>query len=196
MNDTQANSHSSQDQNPYRSPVVENSVAIPPITRAELVRREHLNHESSVKAIGGLFLLGTGIWLVLGITAIVESFAGGTTALGSTPMTLLTALFAIALGVAGVGLRMLRPWGKGMCAVMCGGSIIAQLYAPGLGVILSAYILYLLFCKKGRMVFSQEYRQIIQETPHVRQRTSVVLWFVLAAFLYFLVTSLFVVLRR
>ncbi len=41
-----------------------------------------------------------------------------------------------------------------------------------LQAIIPSYILYLLLSKKGSMVFSSEYRRIIERTPHIQYRTS------------------------
>ena len=191
MADKHTNAHSSEDINPYRSPVVENSVAIPPITDAELTRRLHLNHESSVKAIGGLFLLAAISMLLVAVVSTIRVWASGAPIvmlLGGA--TLLSPFLVVLFGVTGVGVRLLRPWGRVLCAGICTGSILIGLISPGLRLLVPAYVLYLLFCKKGRMVFSAEYQQIIRDTPHVKPRTSIVAWLVLAVFLIGLVALL------
>ena len=43
-------------------------------------------------------------------------------------------------------------------------------------MIIPAYILYLLLSSKGAMVFSTEYKEIIARTPHVKYRTSCIVW--------------------
>jgi hypothetical protein len=43
-----------------------------------------------------------------------------------------------------------------------------------IGTLINGYILYLLLSKKGRKVFSDEYRQIVSLTPHIKYRTSIV----------------------
>ena len=48
-----------------------------------------------------------------------------------------------------------------------GGSVVLSL--------ILGYILYLLLSKKGSMVFSPEYRLIIERTPHIKYRTSWIL---------------------
>ncbi|HKB60455.1 MAG TPA: hypothetical protein VKC56_10480, partial [Gallionellaceae bacterium] len=48
------------------------------------------------------------------------------------------------------------------------------------GTVISAFILYLLFSKKGAMVFSDEYKQVIADTPDIKYRTSIIVWIFLA----------------
>lgn len=48
------------------------------------------------------------------------------------------------------------------------------------GTLINAYILWLLFSKKGKRVFSVDYQRIIAETPHIKFRTPIFAWVVLA----------------
>ena len=183
-------------ENPYRSPTAESTVAIPPITQAELIRRQHLNHEASIKAIGGLYLLGAMIWLALAIGVVVTVLAGPGFNFGPTfpaPaswVSLMLGFFIVIPGIAGWGLRTLRPWGRWMAVLISVVMIALSIWSPGIGVLLSGYVLYLLLCKKGQMVFSQEYQQIIQQTPHVRIKTSAVTWVVLILFIVGMISLL------
>ena len=52
----------------------------------------------------------------------------------------------------------------------------ASLAGAVVGSIIPAYVLYLLLSAKGTMVFSPEYKRIIAETPHVKYRTSCIVW--------------------
>ena len=45
-----------------------------------------------------------------------------------------------------------------------------------LGTIINGYILYLVFSQKGTTVFSDEYHAVIAQTPHIKYRTSIVVW--------------------
>jgi hypothetical protein len=44
------------------------------------------------------------------------------------------------------------------------------------GTIISGYLLYLLLSAKGEMVFSSAYKEVMQATPHIRYRTSIIVW--------------------
>lgn len=178
----------SEGDNPYRAPNVEAAMPIPAVTDAERIRRQHLNHEASVKAIGGLYLLFAVVWFI--------GMAGGLTAWLTAPappnqampifagtFTVLSLALAATLTFAGVGLRLLRPWGMWAAAMLSLVSIVLGLFLGNvIGIVLSAYVLYLLFCNKGQTVFSPEYQQVIRETRHVRLKTSIVTWIVLVLF--------------
>jgi hypothetical protein len=82
----------------------------------------------------------------------------------------------------GIGVRGLKSWARIPAGIL---SSIGLLYL-GLGTIVNAYILYLLFCQKGKTVFSDEYKRVIAETPHVKYRTSIVAWVVLGLLLLFI----------
>ena len=88
------------------------------------------------------------------------------------------ALFAL-LGAGqiwvGTGLRRLRRWARIPTGILSG---LGLLGFP-LGTVINAYILYLIFSQKGKMVFSDEYQAVIEQTPHIKYRTSIVVWILL-----------------
>jgi len=73
------------------------------------------------------------------------------------------------------GVRKLLPWARTTASVLAG---IGLLGFP-LGTLINAYILYLLLSKKGKRIFEADYKAIIDATPHVKYRTSIVVWIVL-----------------
>jgi uncharacterized membrane protein len=58
------------------------------------------------------------------------------------------------------------------------------------GTLINGYILYLLYSKKGKMVFSEEYQAIRLATPHVKYKTSVVVWVLLIIILLLLAAAI------
>ncbi len=72
----------------------------------------------------------------------------------------------------GLGLQKLIPWTR------IAGIVFAAIGLLGfpIGTLISIYFLYLLVSKKGEYVFSDEYRQIREQTPHIRYKTSMILW--------------------
>ena len=52
-------------------------------------------------------------------------------------------------------------------------------------------VLYLIFSAKGKMVFSDEYRAVIEQTPDIKYRTSVIVWIVLGLILVIIAFGLF-----
>jgi hypothetical protein len=144
-------------------------------TAADQVRNQYLKHEASVKSIGLLYYLGGGGLLLMGIVAI---FVGPSDASDSVRQPLMAAVF-LGLSViqfwVGTGVRRLKRWARVPSGILSG---IGLLGFP-VGTLVNAYILYLIFCRKGKMVFSEEYRAIIEQTPHIKYRTSIVVWILL-----------------
>ena len=147
-------------------------------TAAEAMRKEHLKHEASVKSIGFLYYLGGAAMLLLGVIMIVGIGAGGG-AQEPFPVILMS-VFVLVFGAGqlwvGHGLRGLRRWARIPTGILSG---LGLLGFP-VGTIINAYILYLVFSAKGKTVFSDEYQAVIEQTPHIKYRTSIVIWILLA----------------
>jgi hypothetical protein len=52
------------------------------------------------------------------------------------------------------------------------------------GTLINGYILFLLFGRKGKTVFSEEYQVVIEQTPHIKYRTPLVVWILLGLVLF------------
>lgn len=160
----------------------------------EDIRNEHIKHEAAARGasvvyvVGPIILVGNGILFVL--QAAAPRSAGA--------ITVLVVLFVIGVPqlAAGVGMWRLKPWARptaGMvaalsCLVLPFSPVVALFAFLGpmiflIGIIINGFILYLLFSKKGKMVFSPEYQEVIAQTPHIKYRTSIIVWIILAAFL-------------
>lgn len=163
------------DTNPYASPQV--SQIREEATDDESVRRAHLSHEASVKSIGSLYLISAGLLLIALPLVIVNA----TAPLGSlevlVPVSIFGAFFALSAALA-YGLIRLRPWAR-WSAVALG--ILGLLSFP-VGTLINAYVLYLLFSKKSGVVFSADYHRVIAATPHIKYRTSRLVWMLLLFF--------------
>jgi hypothetical protein len=152
---------------------------------AEQLRQAYIKHESSVKSISLLyFLAGFGL-LMAGIGFFIsgindESAEAVGAAIGGSLMAFLFCAGFIALGI---NLRRLRRWTRIPIGIISG---IGLLGFP-IGTLIHGYILYLVFSEKGKMVFSDEYREVIRQTPHVKYRTSLAVWIILAILLLILV---------
>jgi uncharacterized membrane protein YphA (DoxX/SURF4 family) len=157
--------------NPYAAPaaLVDDVPANP---EADAIRRAHINHEASIKAVGFLYYLGGVLLTVGGIASLV----GAPRAAAGAAIALLLVVVGIGQLFAGWGVRSLRPWGR---IVGCVLSAIGLLGFP-IGTLISGYILYLLLSKKGRTIFTPGYQEVIAATPHVKYRTSIVVWIFLA----------------
>lgn len=71
--------------------------------------------------------------------------------------------------------RKLKSWARIPTAILSG---IGLLGFP-VGTLINGYILYLVFSRKGVTVFSDDYKRVIAETPHIKYRTSIVVWIIL-----------------
>jgi hypothetical protein len=187
------------DDNPYAPPQAPirrvGSAELPSdMVEAEVIRRTYLSHEASVKSIGSLHYLGVALG-VMGFAVMIFTGLSGTVAEGRNSAPFVGAVVYLLVVVSvnlvmGIGLTGLKPWARwtevvlasillliyllGTLAAAVGnspfdGSVIAG--AVVISLILS-YILYLLLSKKSSMVFSPEYRLLIERTPHIKYRTS------------------------
>lgn len=152
---------------------------------AEQIRQAHLSHESSIRAVGMLYLLGGALLTlscVLGLTAmlmaVVATGGGGpkVASLLGFVGTFVYAALAVLMFWLGRGLRRLNPSVRIVAAVIAGIGLIGF----PIGTLINAYVLWLLLSAKGKTVFSEDYRRIVAETPHLRYRTPWWVWVLLA----------------
>jgi hypothetical protein len=174
--------------NPYAPPRAHVDDAAQSNSEAEEIRQEHIKHETSVRSIGILYYLSGGAMVALAIALIAGPARTGTLSAGIGVIYL--GIGVLMLFVAR-GVRKLRPWARTTTTVL---AIIGLLGFP-VGTLINGYILYLLHSKKGKRIFEEDYQDIIEATPHVKYRTSVVVWIVLGllvlAFLGIMAAALF-----
>lgn len=155
--------------NPYAAPAapVED---VGTNAEAEAIRRAHISHEASIKAVGFLYYLG-GVGVTL--AGIMGLASGGAEALVVSALML---LIGVGQFFAGWGVRGLTKWGRVLGCIV---SALGLLAFP-IGTAINAYVLYLFLSKKGRTIFSPEYKDVIAATPHVKYKTSIIVWIFLA----------------
>jgi hypothetical protein len=142
---------------------------------SESIRKSHLSHEASVQSIGCLYYLGAAFGIPMGLFYLGTAVSGGFIDEG-VPVAIMVVVgfFVLGMGLAqgfmGYGLRRLLPWAR------IGGIVISAFGLLGfpIGTLISAYCLYLLVSKKGEVVFSDHYRQVISQTPHIVYKTSII----------------------
>ena len=182
-------SQSDAQPNPYAPAVI--SSGDPTVgSRSEQIRKQHLSHEASVKSIGILYILGGLAGIGFGIMFIVQALDG--TLPGEAVMiTLIVGIVCLLLSafqlMVAVGLRKLAPWVKIPGMILAG---IGLLGFP-VGTLINGYILYLLASAKGTMVLSPEYKKIIAETPHIKYKTSIVIWILLGLLGFVILLAIF-----
>ena len=163
------------------------------LSQAELIRKSHLSHETNVKSfgclytlggilgiLGAIFYIGIGIFVMAGGVVSEELQplvfgANGDPMVAGITTTLVGVIFlaiAVAQLFAGRSMQTLNPSGKILAIVV---AAIGMLQFP-CGTLISGYLLYLLVSAKGRTVFSSAYKEVMQATPHIRYRTSIIVW--------------------
>lgn len=148
------------------------------------VRKTHLTHEASIKSIGLLYYLAAVIMPVAAISEILRP-AGEDKGL---PWYVLVLLLVMALVYAVVGrwFRTLNPKARIPGAII---SVLGLLAFP-VGTLINGYILYLIFAKKSKVVFAEDYRAVIAATPEIKYKTSVLVW-ILAGLLVVVLVGVF-----
>jgi hypothetical protein len=193
--------------NPYAPP--EASLSAPPtdlipagdLAAAEAVRRAHIGHEASIRSIGVLHYMAAFFAILAAASVVLVSL----TALQQRPqfpriiMIAAGGVYALigALHLAlGLGLRRLQNWARYTDAVLIAGVLFIYGIAAvvnlatsgdprilivigGVATILG-YILYLLLSSRAATIFSAEYKAIIEQTPHIRYQTSLLVKIFLA----------------
>jgi hypothetical protein len=204
------------DPNPFEAPRAEigrRANLLGDETEAELIRRANLSHEASVKSIGSLYYLGAILQLINVILLLV---GGGrqNQVPGVTPETVQTmpamqvvvSVFSMALQFAlGYGLTHLQTWARWtVFAFTILGLIMIPVISIGLfalnpivagvfllvGESILGYIVYLLVSAKAGIVFSHEYKVVIEKTPHIKHKTSVILKIFLGLLLFLIVIGI------
>ena len=163
--------------NPYAPTPTTNDAYVQAVpSDVEQFRKKYLTHEASVKSIGVLYLIGAFLLVPMGVFIIVGSLSGGNQANGAPLVIAAVGGFYIILGFfqgfVGAGLRKLRGWTRTAAIVL---SAFGLLGFP-VGTLISGYFLYLLASEKGRIVFSEQYKEAIAQTPHIKYKTSIVVW--------------------
>ncbi len=181
--------------NPY---AVTSNPTLNVVSDAESIRKAHIKHEASVQSIGTLYLLGGSLGLLLaigyaigvGVALTASTPTPATVFIGLTIMSLLVGSLAILQLVAARGLWKLQQWARIVAIAL---SAIGLIGFP-LGTLICGYFLYLLLSAKANVIFSDEYQAIIAQTPHIKYRTSLIVWILVGVLAVVLLAILFVVL--
>lgn len=144
---------------------------------ASTIRNEHLSHEASVRSIGTLYGILSFVCLLAVGVGIIRALAGVEELDFQKSLTILPT--GIVLAFVARGLRKLRSW------TLFPAALVSLVFLPAcpLGTFICIRILYLLFSYKGGVVLSAEYRDVIRQTPHIKYKTSIVVWILLAMLL-------------
>lgn len=169
--------------NPYEAPQTFEAPPVQP-DDPEFIRKQHINTEASIKSIGALYYLA-GIFLlirgIIGFSDLPSVIHHGVSVLGEAAAYGLYLLCAVFSFVVGTAVRKLKSWSQIGVGILSGIGLLAF----PVGTLVNGYILFITLGKKGRMIFSERYKEIIAVTPHVRCRTSKATWILLGVVLLF-----------
>jgi hypothetical protein len=174
---------------PYAPPLAAVNDPAAGSSEVEAIRREHLAHERQLKSVGILYYFA-GTMVVIGFMAFFIAWVlpapGNTkTPPGIFAITVLYFVLGVLSLVLGYGFRRLKPWVTVPATIL---SALGLLAFP-VGTLINARILYLIYCKKGRIVLAHGYSDVIAATPHMKYRLTAGDWIALG-FLGLLVLGL------
>jgi hypothetical protein len=170
----------------------------------EAVRLAYLSHESNVRSIGTYYYFSGGLLVFLAAIVILCGLIATLGAQGKSMVPLVAVIVeALVLGaVAGLLLwcagkfKRLDPRG------IIPGTIVAAigLLSIPIGTVINGFILYFIYSDKGRFVFSDEYRRVVEATPQIVCKTAlwvkIVIGLVVVAFLAFVAISVLIALGQ
>ncbi|MCF7785717.1 MAG: hypothetical protein K9N47_06320 [Prosthecobacter sp.] len=167
--------------NPYAAPQAQ---VLQTTSQDELVRKEHINTEATIKSVGILYYLGSFGLVLYGVGSIGMSISARSDAswVGILIGVVLLA-FGIGQGIVAYGLRRLQNWARIPTIIL---SSIGLLGFP-IGTLINIYILVKVSGQQGKFIMTPEYQRIIAATPHVKRKTSVVVWVILIALIILLI---------
>ena len=175
------------EENPFASPPeIDDDAVVEVVGEAEQIRRQYLRHERAIQSVGSLYDIGGIFLLACALVATFAAFGTAGSAFDIGRAVFFGCIAAVHFAI-GRGLNALAPWAAipvgvlstiGLLACPIGGVAIAGfspivLVVGLIGTVINSYILYLIFGRKGQVVFSPEYREVIRQTPHVKHKSFV-----------------------
>jgi len=178
QNDSFGKSHTSEETNPFASPLAVSDAIRDDYqgTDAEWIRQQHIKHEASIKSIGLLYYLGTALTGIGGLFMLIFLANDQSVSPGERPIILVLGVVYLAIAAlsffAARGIRSFQKWGRPLATIL---AVLSLLNLP-IGTLIGGYTLYLIWSEKGNFIFSDAYPPIVAATPHVKYKTSIVVW--------------------
>ncbi|MCZ8114981.1 hypothetical protein [Silanimonas sp.] len=173
----------------YRPPSANLEFADAAAPEAVAIREAHIGHERQLKSVGLLFglaafaLLTSGVMLALNPTPSGPSGDLHVTVEYEPAYIAFLLVVGLGCGVMAWGYATLASWIRFVGTPI---SLLGLLAVP-VGTLIHAYILYLIWCEKGRRVLAPDYAAIIRATPQVRYKRTVGDWIALTLLLLLVV---------
>lgn len=170
---------SHEHKNPFASPLADDAPpSAPGWQDAERIRQKHLLREASIKALGVLFYFGVAAslfgMLSLAVAVIADGGVGPSSVkfpaiwlfiLPAAWVAYTAAYWWIARGFCALN-PVVRPWPGGLAAL---GIVLGLLAFNPITLLVCGYLLWLPLGKKGKYVFSPEYKGVIKATPQCKR---------------------------
>jgi len=176
--------------NPYQTPTADiEGVTDDKRANAELIRKENINHEAAIRSVGILYYVATVVLLLAAVAQVIVFVADNETV--GSEWILLVGFFGVLAAIyywLGSGLRALRR----NVRIVAGVFAALGLLSFPVGTLINGYILYLLFSAKGKLVFSEEYQAVVDATPHIKYKTSAIIWILVGVLLLGVVAAIVV----
>jgi hypothetical protein len=143
--------------------------AIPARGDVVIIREEHIKHEAALRSVGVLYYIGGLVMLIGSIVAVTGQVPTRNPDIGNVMLAVMAA-FAVIFFLIGRLFRKLSP------SLKVPGTVLAVigLFNFPVGTLINAYILYLIYSEKGKVVLSPEYKDVIAATPHIKYKTSII----------------------
>jgi hypothetical protein len=144
---------------------------------AQQIRQRYFMHETLVQSLGIVCCFQGTIAALIGC---IGFFAELITRPGNGSSAMECAFYCLVPGVPliilGLGMSRLWAWVRLPVAFFAG---LGLFHFPW-GTLINGYVLYLVFCPKGAMVFSPRYAEIVRQSPPSKFRTSLLFCMVVA----------------
>ncbi len=160
--------------------------------QAEETRRKLINQEASIRTVGFLKI----IWGFICLVRESIQFVADWQIPQGEPKELLPFFVGLAVGTlilgVGIGLRKLDSRVRVVAALMETLGLLAIPLYPVLAWFapINLYIMWLVLNPRGKFIFSEEYKEVIAQTPQVKAKTAIITWVLLAIVLALFVGAL------
>ncbi len=172
---------------------------------AEGTRKKYLSNEANVRSVGILYYIGAGTCLLQGAfylcALLILLISKPPPPPGHHAPSALVLLMALPLPIFFLALGSFLVWLaiQFRCLnrnAIIPGSVVASigLIAIPIGTLINGYILYLIHCEKGKIVFSERYQNVIAATPHIQCKVSIIVKIAFGLLVAFIALCFFAVL--
>ena len=191
--------------NPYAAPEALGKAEIEPEIiggDAEVIRRKHIQHEVLIRSIGWFYYIIAFFGMIITAIAVLDSTSRG---IAGEPIDrmervvrLLNALpfagLTVFLVLIGHGLRTFKNWAHWVNVALTGIGLVAVaiigvlnvhaiptigVMILGLGGLILGSVMALHASSRAELIFSKDYRRIIEATPRVKPKFSPIAWIAL-----------------